>query len=40
MLGVAHGAPRARAGQAFVIECEPIGRLSGRLEIEESEFKA
>lgn len=40
MLGIAHGAPRARAGQAFVIECEPIGRLSGRLEIEESEFKA
>jgi 5-oxopent-3-ene-1,2,5-tricarboxylate decarboxylase / 2-hydroxyhepta-2,4-diene-1,7-dioate isomerase len=31
MLGVAFGAPRARAGQAFTVECAGIGRLQGRL---------
>jgi 5-oxopent-3-ene-1,2,5-tricarboxylate decarboxylase/2-hydroxyhepta-2,4-diene-1,7-dioate isomerase len=31
MLGVSYGAPRARAGQGFAIECAGIGRLQGRL---------
>jgi len=31
MLGVAFGAPRARAGQSFAIDAEGIGRLDGRL---------
>lgn len=31
MLGVAAGAPQARAGQRFAIEAEGIGRLEGRL---------
>lgn len=32
MLGVAHGAPRARAGQRFAIDGGPVGRLEGLLE--------
>lgn len=31
MLGVAFGAPRARAGQAFTVECTGIGPLQGQL---------
>ena len=31
MLGVAFGAPRARAGQAFTVDCAGIGQLQGRL---------
>jgi 5-oxopent-3-ene-1,2,5-tricarboxylate decarboxylase/2-hydroxyhepta-2,4-diene-1,7-dioate isomerase len=31
MLGVALGAPRARAGQSFAIEADAIGRLEGSL---------
>ncbi|MEP7299929.1 MAG: fumarylacetoacetate hydrolase family protein [Caldimonas sp.] len=31
MLGIAHGAPRARSGQSFAIEAEGVGRLGGRL---------
>jgi 5-oxopent-3-ene-1,2,5-tricarboxylate decarboxylase / 2-hydroxyhepta-2,4-diene-1,7-dioate isomerase len=37
MLGVALGAPRARAGQSFAIECARIGRLDGRLVAERAE---
>lgn len=32
MLGVAHGAPRARPNQTFTVEADAIGRLEGRLE--------
>lgn len=32
LLGVAAGAPRARAGQRFAIDCAPVGRLEGTLE--------
>ena len=31
MLGVAHGAPQARAGQHFAVEADGLGRLEGRL---------
>jgi 5-oxopent-3-ene-1,2,5-tricarboxylate decarboxylase / 2-hydroxyhepta-2,4-diene-1,7-dioate isomerase len=31
LLGVAFGAPRARAGQSFAIDIEGLGRLDGRL---------
>ena len=31
LLGVAHGAPLARAGQAFDVRADGLGRLSGRL---------
>ena len=31
MLGVAFGAPRARAGQTFTIDADAIGRLDGRV---------
>lgn len=34
LLGVAHGAPRARAGQRFAIDGGPVGRLEGVLEAE------
>jgi 5-oxopent-3-ene-1,2,5-tricarboxylate decarboxylase/2-hydroxyhepta-2,4-diene-1,7-dioate isomerase len=34
MLGVAFGAPRARAGEAFSVDAAGIGRLDGRLEAE------
>jgi 5-oxopent-3-ene-1,2,5-tricarboxylate decarboxylase / 2-hydroxyhepta-2,4-diene-1,7-dioate isomerase len=35
LLGVAAGAPRARAGQAFAIDIEGLGRLDGALVAEE-----
>lgn len=31
MLGVGAGAPRARAGQRFAVECAAVGRLEGEL---------
>lgn len=34
LLGVAHGAPHARAGQRFAIDGGPVGRLEGVLEAE------
>lgn len=34
MLGIGHGAPRGHAGQRFAIDCDPVGRLEGRLEAE------
>jgi 5-oxopent-3-ene-1,2,5-tricarboxylate decarboxylase/2-hydroxyhepta-2,4-diene-1,7-dioate isomerase len=40
MLGVAFGAPRAHAGQAFGIDAEGIGRLDGRLEAESDRIPA
>jgi 5-oxopent-3-ene-1,2,5-tricarboxylate decarboxylase / 2-hydroxyhepta-2,4-diene-1,7-dioate isomerase len=38
MLGVAFGAPRARAGQAFSVDAAGIGRLDGRLEAESDQM--
>jgi 5-oxopent-3-ene-1,2,5-tricarboxylate decarboxylase/2-hydroxyhepta-2,4-diene-1,7-dioate isomerase len=35
MLGVAHGAPQARAGQTFSVEASAIGRLEGRVASED-----
>lgn len=40
MLGVAHGAPRARPGQHFAIEAGNLGRLEGRLVAEPCEVSA
>lgn len=31
MLGVAHGAPRLRAGQGFTIDCADLGTLAGQV---------
>lgn len=31
LAGIAAGAPRCAAGQAFAIDCAPIGRLEGRV---------
>ena len=40
MLGVALGAPRARAGQAFAIEADGIGRLEGHVVREHAQVPA
>lgn len=40
LLGAAYNAPRARAGQAFTIECAGIGQLQGRLVAEHQDALA